>query len=83
MFLACVASRSSSSAFVMARRRFVVDLNIFGTIGLLVSMCRVFLAGFGAVTLLAEDLIPVNELHGSWREAIEVGGRWKALNQTS
>ncbi len=40
-------------------------------------MCRVFLAGLGAVTLLAllaADLIPVNELHGSLREATEVGG---------
>jgi len=77
MFLACVASRSSSSAFVLARRRFAVDLTIFGTTGLLISMFRVFLAGFGAVALLAllaADLIPVNELHGSLREAIEVGG---------
>jgi len=40
-------------------------------------MCRVFLVGLGAVTLLAllaADLIPVNELHGSLREVIEEGG---------
>lgn len=77
MSLACVASRSSSSAFVLARRRFAVDLTSFGTAGLLISMCRVFLVGLGAVTLLAllaADLIPVNELHGSLREVIEVGG---------
>jgi len=82
MFLACVASKSSSFAFVLARRRFAVDLTIFGTIDLLISMFRVFLVGFGVVALLAllaANLISMNELHGSLREAIEMGGAMESF----
>jgi hypothetical protein len=44
-------------------------------------MCRVFLAGFGAVillALLAANLISINELYKSLREAIEVEGAIKS-----
>jgi len=45
-------------------------------------MCRVFLVEFEVVTLLAllaTNLILVNELHGSLREAIEVRGAIKSF----
>lgn len=78
MFLVYVVFRFFSSTFVLARRRFAIDLTIFETIDFLVSMCRVFLIGFGAVTLLAKDLISMNELHRSLREAIEMRGAMKS-----
>jgi len=82
MFLVCVVSRFFFFAFVLARRRFVVDLTIFGTIGLLISMFRVFLVRFEVVALLAllvANLILMNELHEFLREAIEVGEAMKSF----
>jgi len=82
MFLACVVFRFFFFAFVLARRRFVVDLTIFGTICLLISMFRVFLVGFGVVALLAllaANLILMNELHEFLREAIEVRETMKSF----
>ena len=81
MFLACVVSRFFFFAFVLARRRFVVDLTIFRTIDFLISMFRVFLVEFGIVALLAllaANLILMNELHEFLREAIEIRGTMKS-----
>jgi len=81
MFLVYVVSRLFFFAFVLARRRFVVDLTIFKTIDLLISMFRVFLVEFEVVALLAllaTNLIPMNELYEFLREAIEVRGTMKS-----
>jgi len=75
MFLACVVFKFFFFAFVLTRRRFVVDLTIFETIDFLISMFRVFLARFEVVALLAllaTNLISMNELHEFLREAIEI-----------
>jgi len=82
MFLACVVSKFFFFAFVLARRRFVVDLTIFETIDLFISMFRVFLVEFGVVALLAllaTNLISMNELHRFLREAIEIREAMKSF----
>jgi len=82
MFLAYVVSRFFFFAFVLARRRFAIDLTIFGTIDLLISMFRVFLVEFEVVVLLAllaGNLISMNELHEFLREAIEMKGAMKSF----
>lgn len=75
MFLACVISRFFFFAFILARRRFIVDLTNFETIDFLISIYRVFLIKLKTIilfALFATNLISINELYEFLCETIKI-----------
>jgi len=75
IFLTCVVFKFFFFAFILTRRRFVVNLTIFKIIDFLISIFRVFLVEFEVVALLAllaTNLILINKFYKFLCEAIKI-----------